>query len=339
MKEDRVIHISTATIIKVCAIFFALYIVYIVWDLLLLLFVSLIFAALIDPFAKKLAKRKIPRGVAVVVIYAVIVGILGLALSILLPVIARDLPPVLESIGGVAKELQQQEWWQQVFGEGSALQQQLLGTDSTDALGSVYAILQNWFGGIFSFVLVLVMTYYLVVQDDPIRKILTSVLPNKYIPMVQKVISNIRLSLSDWVRAQLILSLIIGILVFIGLTILQIEYAAVIALLAALLEFIPYIGPIFAAIPALFIGFLQGGPVLFLFVLVVYVIVQQLENHVIAPKVMQHAVGLNPIVSIIAVIAGAQLAGIVGALIAIPVATVIRVILQEVLARRSEKIE
>ncbi|MBT4153941.1 MAG: AI-2E family transporter [Candidatus Magasanikbacteria bacterium] len=339
MTEDRVIHISTATILKVCALFFSLYIVYVVWDLLLLLFVSLIFAALIDPFAHKLAKKKIPRGVAVVIIYAVILGILGLTVSVLFPVIARDLPQVLEQVGGAAQDLQQQDWWQPVFGEESALRQQLLGDGNTSAFERAYSALQNWFGGVFSFVLVLVMTFYLVVQDDPIRKILTSVLPHKHIPLVEGVIKKIRASLSAWVRAQFILSVIVGVMVFIGLSILQIQYAAVIALLAALFEFIPYIGPIFAAIPALLLGFLQGGPILFLLVLALYVVVQQLENHVLVPKIMQHAVGLNPIVSIIAVIAGAELAGILGALIAIPVATVIRVILQEILARRSEQLE
>ena len=131
----------------------------------------------------------------------------------------------------------------------------------------------------------------------------------------------------------MILSILVGLLVFLGLSLLQIKYAAILAILAGLLEFVPYVGPVFAAIPALFLGFSQAGIVKMLLVLLMYIVLQQLENHILVPKVMQKAVGLNPIVSIIALLAGAQLAGFIGVLIAIPVATALSVFIEDVLAK------
>lgn len=131
-------------------------------------------------------------------------------------------------------------------------------------------------------------------------------------------------------RGQLILSAIIGVVVFIGLSILNVRHAAILGILAALMEFIPYIGPSLAAAPAILIAFTQGGVLKMVFVLVMYLILQQLENHLLVPKVMQRAVGLNPIVSIIAILIGAKVAGSIGVLLAIPTATVVSIFMQDV---------
>ena len=124
-----------------------------------------------------------------------------------------------------------------------------------------------------------------------------------------------------WLRGQLILVLIIGALSFIGLTILQVKYALVLAMIAGISELIPYVGPIIGAIPAVFLASSQS-----LFkaglVIILYVVIQQLENQIIVPKVMQRSVGLSPLVIIIVMLIGARLAGVVGLLLAVPTATI-----------------
>ncbi len=131
-------------------------------------------------------------------------------------------------------------------------------------------------------------------------------------------------------RGQIVLSLIIGLGSFIALTILQIPYALPLAILTGFMEVVPVIGPIISAIPAILLGYLVS-PILALWVALAYFIIQQLENHLIVPQVMKHAVGLNPLVVILAVAVGGRLLGISGALLAVPITVVIQIITEEVL--------
>jgi predicted PurR-regulated permease PerM len=348
--ENIKVHISTKTILKVLGVFFAIYVLYLISDILLILFVSLILAALIDPFADLLQSKKIPRAIAVIIIYLVLLSIIALSIVLLTPVIANDLPLLVSNIGNFWVDLQDNHIYQRIvegtqniqgtlsgygFGEGQGAAQ-VSGGRVENALSGVFSTVTGFFGGVFSVVLTLVMTFYMVVQEDPLKKILRSVVPDEYIPWCSQIMKKMRSKLGAWMRGQLILSLIIGFLVFVGLSIMGIKYAAVLGLLAALFEFVPYIGPVFAAVPALFLAFSHGGFIKLIFVGIMYIIIQQLENHLLVPKVMQKAVGLNPIISIVALLAGAKLAGILGALIAIPVATALSVLLQDVLEKKDK---
>lgn len=348
--EDIKVHISTRTILKILGVLFAVYLLYLVSDILMILFVALILAALIDPFADLLQSKKIPRAIAVIIIYLVLFGIITLSIVLLTPVISKDLPLFVDNIGKFWVELQDNHIYQRIlegtkniqntlssygFGEGQAVSQVSSGGVS-NTLSGVFSTISGFFGGIFSLVLILVMTFYMVVQEDFLKKVLRSVLPDEYIPWCSQLMKKIRDKLGAWMRGQLLLSLIIGLLVFVGLSILGVKYAAVLGLLAALLEFIPYVGPVLAAIPALLLAFGQDGLAKLVIVVLVYIVIQQLENHLLVPKVMQKAVGLNPIISIVALLAGAKLAGVIGALIAIPVATALSVLLQDVLEKKNQ---
>jgi len=116
--------------------------------------------------------------------------------------------------------------------------------------------------------------------------------------------------------------LIVGLLVYLGLTLLGVKYALTLALIAGILEIVPYVGPIISAIPGIILAFLQA-PVLGLLVLILYIVIQQLENYVIFPQVMKKTVGLNPIVIIIAMLIGAKLAGILGIILSVPITAAI----------------
>lgn len=331
--QHATIHLSTRTIMKVLLTVAAVYVAFLVWDIFLLLFVALILAALIDPFATSLQKRKIPRGIAVLIIYFILFGTIGVAIATLAPIIARDVPLLVENTEVFLRDVQAQPWWGQYFGNSDLVSEltqffQSDGSISSGALNGVFSTVSGLVAGIVSFILVLVITFYMVVQDDPLNKVLSSILPEAQAKEVLSVLQDIQRTLALWLRGQIILSLIIGVAVFIGLQLLGIKYAAAIALLAALFEFVPYIGPMLAAIPALFFGFIQGGWVMVLLVAALYVFIQQVENHILVPKVMQHAVGLNPIVSIIAILLGVQLAGVLGALLAIPVGASLSVLLR-----------
>ncbi|EKE05186.1 MAG: protein of unknown function UPF0118 [uncultured bacterium] len=175
------------------------------------------------------------------------------------------------------------------------------------------------------------------IEETAIKRSLGFILPEKYQPFVLRIIEKVQKQIGNWLKGQLVLCLIIGLMIYIGLLILGINYALVLACLAAIGEFIPYVGTFAAAIPALFLAFTQS-PIKAVFVLILYVIVQQIENHLVAPKVMQRAVGLNPIIVITSLLVGAKIGGVLGVFLAIPVATGISVVIRE-LYRKNEVID
>lgn len=322
--QEQEISIKTTTILKVFGILVALYIVFLIREILFALFVSLLLSSVIEPLATHFEKKRIPRVLAALLIYIGLFGIIGISFAVLIPVIFRDVPEVTQ-------QLQQYIHTFSLTNKIPFLQDISSNLIFTEArIQTLFTQVGEIFGGIFSFLLVLVFTFYLVIQKDPLHQIVHSVVPDTHLSRVLASIQKVRDTLGAWFRGQLILGLISGTVVFIGLSLFGIKYAAICALLAGILEFVPYLGPVSASVPALLLAFIQGGPGLFLLVLIFYIVIQQIQNNFIVPKVMQKAIGLNPVLSIVAVLVGAQFAGILGALIALPVATALKTILQDI---------
>jgi len=146
-------------------------------------------------------------------------------------------------------------------------------------------------------------------------------------------INKIEYRLGGWIRGQVLLCTMIGIACYVGLRLLGIEYALPLALIAAVLEIVPVIGPIISAIPAVIIAYVTS-PSLAIAVIALYTLIQQLEYHLIVPSVMKTAVGLKPIVTIIALMVGGKLLGIAGAVLAIPILIVIMELSEEIMRQK-----
>ena len=152
--------------------------------------------------------------------------------------------------------------------------------------------------------------------------------PERWQPFLIGVVPRIERKMGAWLRGLLALGVIMGVFVFVGLSVLRVEYALLLALLAAVLEVVPYAGPIASTVVAVALTLLQS-PAKAIAVLILYVILQQIENHLLVPKIMQRAVGINPVVSLIAMLIGAKIGGIPGVLLSIPIATGIIVFFEE----------
>jgi len=314
--------VSIATILKVVGVLLAVFFAYLIRDIIMIFIVALILATLINPLADLFAKRRIPRALAVLLIYIILIGLLASILTVLVPIL-------VEEFGQLVKNLS--VYWDSfktkipVLGfntfvessSGNSFQSLQAGLP---ALSGVFSTITGFFGGVVTFVLILVLTFYMVVEDTALKKFLKEIAPSKYRPHLVGLMTRAQHKIGMWLRGALTLALIIGLAVYIGLTILGVKYALVLALLAAVLELIPYIGPPTAAIPAIFLAFSQN-PIKGALTLVLYIIIQQLENNILVPKVMQKVVGLNPIISIISMGIGFKIAGMLGALLAIPIAT------------------
>jgi len=328
------INISTVTIVKFILILLALYFFYLVREILVIIFVSLILASALDPWVSSLQKRKIPRGLGIIFIYLILFFIFSFAFSLIIPPIVSQvkelsitfphyLEKVISGVSALKEYASQHGVLDNLKGSLDAFAANLEG-----AAGGVFSTVSGIVGGILSFFLILVMTFYMVVEESAMKKIIWSVAPEEYQPYIMQLISRMQGKIGLWLRGQLILSLIIFVLTFLGLKILGVNYALTLALIAGLTEFIPYLGPILASIPAIFLAFTQS-PMLALFTLGLYYIIQLMENHIIVPKLMQKVVGLNPIVSIVVILVGFKVAGVIGAIISLPVATAIGVFLKD----------
>lgn len=344
MEDKQIVSISTSTFIKILLIALLLWVGYLILDILILLFVALILASLIDPLADWFQKHKLHRGTAVIIVYVILLGLLALIGLILVPAAVTQFSQLSANFG---------HYWTKALSEmanfkdfldryglldnltnylPSALQ------SSSETVQKVIGSVFGFFGGIFSLILVLVLTFYLVVEENGIKKFIRVVAPESQREYLSGLWERIKEKLGMWLRGQLILDLVIGVLSYIGLLALDVQYALILGIMAGLFETIPYAGPIFTAIIAVFITFLQtGGWLKPLMVAIVFLVIQQLENNFLVPKVMKKAVGLNPVISILALLIGFRLIGVVGALLAIPTVTLLTIIWSDILAWQQKK--
>ena len=327
-KDSATIHISTLSIVKILAVLAVLTFFYLVWDIVVLLFVSLVFAASLGPSIDWLERKRVPRGAGILLIYVALVFVLSLVIVLLIPPITEQIdqlaatfPFYYERLMSLFGNLQIQSDFSEAFQSNL----RSVGQTLSSYTGSVVATLSGIFGGLTTLILVLVLTFYFSASKDGLRHFIRSVTPATHQKYVENMFLRIQDKLGLWLRGQLLLSGIIFAVTWIGLLALGVKYSLVLALIAGITEVIPFLGPIIGAIPAVILAFLQS-PIKALLVVILYLVIQQLEGNIIVPKVMQRAVGLNPIVVIVVILLGAKLAGVLGAILSIPVAVAVMTI-------------
>lgn len=333
-KSPVYINITAIGVVKIILILMVFYFLFLVREILAILFVSLIFASAVDPWVDFLQKKKIPRGISIMFIYFVMLSVVSTIIILLIPPIITQVSDLTANFPAIfEKVLNGFEYLRKFSVEHNLLDniKENFGSISSNlqqAAGGVFSTVSGIFGGILSFFLVMVMTFYMVVEENALKKIVWSIAPEKHQIYIMKVINRMQKKIGLWLRGQLILSFIIFVLTYVSLSVMGVKYALVLALIAGLTEFVPYLGPILASIPAIFLAFTQE-PILALFVAILYYIIQLVENNIIVPKLMQKVVGLNPIISIAVLLIGFKVAGVLGAILSIPVATAISVVIHD----------
>lgn len=339
--------ISYAAFFKFALIVLVGALLYLVREVLLMMFIAIVIAAALDPIVDWMQKRRVPRALAVIIIYIVIILVVGFALGLIVPALASQVKQLGIILPGYLDDLS--NYFVGISGISAAQSLQDLSAYITDfvkqigfakqadsAITSAYEIVSGFFGGIFSVVAVFVLSFYFLLQENAFKRFIQSFVPKKYRAYSIEVTERIQAQMGNWLRGQLFLGLVIGVITYIILSIMGVKYALVLAIFAGFLEIIPYIGPVIAAVPAIFLGLLQS-PLIGLLVLVAYILVQQFENHLLVPKVMEKAVGLNPLVVILVILAGAKIAGVPGAIVAVPAATALSVVLGNFFSEQRDK--
>ena len=325
------INVNASVFFKAVLVAILFFTLYVLRDLLLVLLTAVVIASAIEPMTKWFERYKIPRVLAVIFIYLffaiILVGIFYLFLPPLLNEtsgLLSSLPQYIESLTLFEPKtsgfLTGQSFVEQ-FSQEFSIQETVIGLRNVAAgiSGGLVQSLSAVFGGLFSLVLIIVISFYLAVQKRGIENFLRLITPLRHEKYIVNLWSRSQMKIGKWMQGQLLLGVLIGVLVYLGLTILGVPYALLLAVLAALFELIPLFGPILASIPAIALGFLQSFSLGFM-VVGLYVIIQQFENHLIYPLVVRKVVGVSPILVIISLIVGAKLAGFLGLILAVPIA-------------------
>ncbi|MBI5221850.1 MAG: AI-2E family transporter [Candidatus Magasanikbacteria bacterium] len=327
-KPQATINISTWSILRVFIILVGVYFLYQIRDVVLIVFAAILFSSMLEKPVDYLHQRKIPRAVSVVLIYLILIALVTFVTWALVPPIVEQ----IKQLGVVFPSYIQKSFsffnTKFNFIDFQALQN-FSSSLTTGTTTNLLNTIVSFFGGFVSTVVVLVMTFYLVVEQNALKRAVRSITPEKYHFYLEEAFEKLQTKLGNWLAGQLVLSLIIGVLVYAALSIIGVPYALVLAILAGLFEFVPYIGPITATIPAVLIALAQS-PLKALLVIIVSVVIQQLENHILVPQIMRKAVGLNPVVSIVALMIGLKVGGIAGGVVAIPLAAALSVFVTDI---------
>lgn len=285
--------------------------------------------AAILPSVTYLQKKHVPKLLAVLIPYF---GIILLLLLLIFPLIPFVIQQVELLVIGFPKYLDRSASLIGMHLDPTQLQNYLNGQINT--LGSsAIDVTTKVFGGIFTIITIFIVSLYLLLYNDVFKKNFSKLFHNHHQEKALKTVGLVNEKLGAWLQGQLFLCFSIGFLTWIALILLGLPFALPLALLAGILEVIPTLGPTLSAIPATIVAF-TISPTMAVVIVVTYILIQMFENQLLVPKVMERAVGLNPIIVILGVTIGANLMDVVGALLSIPLISFVIVVYRSLEAQK-----
>jgi predicted PurR-regulated permease PerM len=297
----------------------------------IVLFTSILLAAAVAPPAHYLARYRVPRPLTILLIYLVVLAVLIGIVALLVPVVVNEVNGLQESLPQYADELQRQiarvapaqAGKLSAAGAANELSSRLAGF-----AGTLTSIIFSFFSAGITVVLILVMAFFMADEENFATRTIRRLVPPTYQLRTLALMGRIGTRLGQWARAQLLLAAFFGVAFGIGLRIMGMHYAVTLGAVGAVLEIIPYVGGFITVALAMLLALTQH-PFLAIPVVVWYIVVVELEGHVLAPILMDRMLGIHPLIIVIALFLGGEALGILGALLAVPIAIVIQSLLDE----------
>jgi len=320
----------------------AVFICWALWevrDALMLVYISALVAIGLSPVVnaierKRLMRQRVPRWAAILVIYLFIIGVIvGITILVVPPIVMQarelgmELPRLLHqgqqwlmNRGLLTREISAQE----------AVQQTATSSGAQDTIGLLVNAVWGFVGGVFGVITILVLAFYLLVDSGGLVSVFVRLFPRDKRVQVQDACRRVTAKVSAWLGGQLLLAGIIGSTAALGLFLMGVPFFYVLALISAVGEMIPIVGPILSAVPAVAVA-LSVKPTLALAVIAFFFAQQQLENHILVPRIMQRQVGISAVFVIVALLIGGSLLGVIGAILAVPTAAILQVLFEELI--------
>ncbi len=334
MDKELRVSITPSTIVTALIVVIAAYALWLLRDLMLLVLTAIVIASAIEPGIAFFIRNRMPRFVAALLVYVLVFGAVFFILYLFFPPIVADatnflssMPRYLDTIN-IPTSISDLTSATSLAAGGAETQsfvQALISLQSvfTAGSGGILQLLITFFGGVFSLVLVIVLSFYFALQDTGVDDFLRMVMPREYEEYSVNLWKRSQKKIGLWMQGQILLSVIVGILTYLGLLIIGIPYALLLAVFTGMAEIIPIFGSLIAGAIAVTVGYSDGGVALAAIVAGLYIVVNQFESNLIYPLIVKKIVGIPPLLVIVALIAGYTLAGFIGVLLSVPLAAVL----------------
>ena len=336
--EEKTLDVSWSGIFKVVLTLLLIYLLFLIKDTLILIVFSLIISVLFNPAIDFLEKIRVPRVLATGLIYIVIFGILGISVYLVslsfVPEINQftDLfSEYFEKIAPPLKGLGMEAFAS--FEDFVASSEKWL----TEASANIFAALSAIFGGIFSVFTIFSLAFFFSLEGKWAERSIKLIFPKKHEEAAFSVWQNSQQKISGWFSSRVICSVLVGVATFATLKLFNTDYAFSLGLFACFTNIIPILGPLFAGLVIGLLVLLEDW-LKAVFVLIVFILIQQIEGNIIGPILSKKFIGLPPALVLIALIIGGQLWGILGAILAIPLAGILFEFIRDYLAKRKEEV-
>jgi predicted PurR-regulated permease PerM len=330
MEKETPINISWNTLWRVLFFVFLAVLLYLAREAVVVLLASAVISLGLEPLVGFLEKRRIPRILGALIVFFLVLLIFAAAIYLVVPVIASEIGSFFEQLNQAFSSIfgfSISKASLEVFKGGLDKALEFVRTSNISIGGAVSSMFNN----LILVAATILVTFYLMVEKDGVERFLRAILPDAYERTILTIFTKFKIKIRRWMLAQLVLSAAVGVLTGLGAWLLGIRYPAVIGILAAVFEIVPVIGPVLVGIIAFLIA-ISDSLLLGLYALIFFTIVQQFESHVLTPIIIGRTMRIHPVLVIVSLIAGAQVAGFVGVLLAVPIAVAV----QEVVGYLSE---
>lgn len=326
------ISISTNTLIKILLLGVLVFAIIKLFNVVLIILVAIVLASFVESAVGRLKRYIKNRSIAVFLIYIITIGVIVTLSSVFMPVFIEEMSALVTSLsqyipqGSILNTFQADT----ISGAKDVVSTISHNASLSDLIKSVQALISSLsggfldifngaFGGIFNFILIVIISFYLSITEKGIENFLRIITPKKSEEYIINLWQRTEHKIGLWIQGQMLLGLIIGLLAYLGLTILGVKYSLVLAILTAFCELVPF-GIFLAVIPVVLFGFLDGGIMMGLLSFGLYFILHQFENYLIYPLIIKKVIGISPLVVVLSIIIGLELAGFLGVILAIPMA-------------------
>lgn len=342
MTVNEHVEVGTKVLIRTAMLVGLAYVVYLIRDVVILVLLAVLTAAALVPAIARFQRFGLSRTASVIISYTILFAIGVILLAVFLPLFFSETKQFLQNWPEYAKRLDTFMSGIETYAQSIGIQfskdefSQNTEGDITRWFSQIFSTTVNVFQGVIHFIGYFFLALYLSLEERGIEKFFLLLTPKQYHAQALSLASRMQGKVSQWLFGQMLLMLIAFGIYYVGLLLLGVPYALAIALFGGLMEVLPYFGPILAAIPAIIIGLLSS-PVLGASALVFYIVAHQIEAHIVAPQVMKHSAGLNPVALIIAILVGLELGGILGIILAVPLTMMLSVFVDDLLLKKSNQ--
>jgi predicted PurR-regulated permease PerM len=334
--EKYQLEISYQTIFKIFFFILALVFLFYIQQVIVALFAAFVLSTVTNPMADAAEKRNLPRAASAPLIFIGVLAFVGIIFYWIIPSLIGELGNLIKHFPQYIIENTAKYPFLVQFNIGQGVDQAVMSVLNyiNDQALNIFLSTVSVLSNVFYVFLSLAVAFYLTVEKNMVKLYLRRIMNRGQYKNFLPILDEIEVKMGRWFVGQVILSLVSGAAIFIGLTILGVPFALSLAILASILRFIPYLGGLISDVTGISIAFLSS-PALGILTFFMYYLIQQIEAYILIPYVMQRTVGLNPIVVIVAVVAGGQLGGISGALLALPVAIILVILVKEFILKEN----